>query len=71
MDTNSPLNILKQIGTENKTFSIIKDTLTNLVSKVKFSKEYPILLILNQALNMVNVYLPILSNCVLETIIRQ
>lgn len=71
IDRNSLFKILEEFGFDNKTRAIIRQTLTNTTSKVKFRGEISDAFEITTGVRQGDGLSPILFNCVLEKIIRE
>lgn len=71
IDRNTLIRILKDLGLDNKTRTIIRQTLTNTTSKVKFRGEISDAFEIKTGVRQGDGLSPLLFNCVLEKVIRE
>ncbi|KAI5714466.1 hypothetical protein M8J77_000221 [Diaphorina citri] len=70
-DRSTLFNILKEFGADNKTTAIVKETLSETFSKVKFRGEVSRPFKIRTGLRQGDGLSPLLFNCILEKVIRE
>lgn len=71
IDRKTLINIITEFGLDNKTTEIIKATLTNTTSKVKFMGELSKVFEIKSGVRQGDGLSPLLFNCVLEKVVRE
>lgn len=71
IDRESLLSVLEEMGLDKKTTNIIKATLTNTFSKVKFMGELSEPFEIKTGVRQGDVLSPLLFNCALEKVVRE
>ena len=71
VDRTTLFNILREMGTDNKTLQLIKETLTNTYSKVKFMGEISEPFEIKTGVRQGDCLSPLLFNCVLDKVIKE
>ena len=71
LDRNTLINILRELGLDNKTTEIIEATLTNTTSKIKFMGELSDPFEIKSGVRQGDGLSPLLFNCALEKVVRE